>query len=60
MSHIYNFFDNHMEAWGAVVFGCLRSPLVLPWQLHSTERCKRARFRGKRYGSTRMNSGITQ
>jgi hypothetical protein len=21
MSHIYNFFDNHMEAWGAVVFG---------------------------------------
>ncbi len=23
MSHIYNFFDNHMEAWGAVAFGVL-------------------------------------
>jgi len=23
MSHIYNFFDNHMEVWGAVVFGLL-------------------------------------
>jgi hypothetical protein len=21
MSHIYDFFDNHMEAWGAVLFG---------------------------------------
>jgi hypothetical protein len=21
MSHIYDFFDNHMEVWGAVVFG---------------------------------------
>ncbi len=20
MSHIYDFFDNHMEAWGAVLF----------------------------------------
>jgi hypothetical protein len=23
MSHIYNFFDNHMEVSGAVVFGLL-------------------------------------
>jgi hypothetical protein len=23
MSHIYNFFDNHGEVWGAVVFGVL-------------------------------------
>lgn len=21
MSYIYDFFDNHMELWGAVVFG---------------------------------------
>ncbi len=21
MSHIYDFFDNHMETWGAVLFG---------------------------------------
>jgi hypothetical protein len=23
MSHIYNFFDNHMEVSGAVIFGVL-------------------------------------
>jgi hypothetical protein len=23
MSHIYNFFDNYGEVWGAVVFGVL-------------------------------------
>lgn len=23
MSHIYKFFDNHMEVWGAVFFGLL-------------------------------------
>jgi hypothetical protein len=23
MSHLYNFFDNHGEVWGAVVFGLL-------------------------------------
>jgi hypothetical protein len=23
MSHIYNFFDNHMEVSGAVIFGIL-------------------------------------
>ena len=23
MSHLYDFFDNHMEAWGALFFGLL-------------------------------------
>jgi hypothetical protein len=23
MSRIYNFFDNHMEVWGAIFFGVL-------------------------------------
>ena len=23
MSHIYDFFDDHMEAWGALFFGLL-------------------------------------
>jgi hypothetical protein len=23
MSHLYDFFDNHMELWGAVFFGLL-------------------------------------
>lgn len=23
MSHIYDYLDNHMEAWGAILFGVL-------------------------------------